>query len=54
MLKAAVEGKPRPPDRAFRDRFARELGLSREQQERIDSVMGHDPLGIARPTAGAP
>ena len=28
-----------PRDREFRDRFARELGLSSEQQLRIDSIM---------------
>jgi Spy/CpxP family protein refolding chaperone len=28
-------------DRGFRDRFAREVGLSPEQQTRIDSIMDH-------------
>lgn len=28
-----------PRDRQFRDRFARELGLSPDQQVRIDSIM---------------
>jgi len=30
-----------PRDREFRNRFARELGLSTEQQARIDSIMEH-------------
>lgn len=30
-----------PRDRAFRERFAREVGLSPEQQIRIDSIMDH-------------
>jgi Spy/CpxP family protein refolding chaperone len=33
-------GHGRPPrDREFRDRFAREIGLSSDQQQRIDSIM---------------
>ncbi|MFL5447219.1 MAG: hypothetical protein ACJ8AX_01620, partial [Gemmatimonadales bacterium] len=34
-------GPHRPRDREFRNRFARELGLSTEQQTRIDSIMEH-------------
>jgi Spy/CpxP family protein refolding chaperone len=32
-------GRRPPRDREFRTRFARELGLSRAQQQRIDSIM---------------
>lgn len=32
-------GGPPPRDREFRQRFAREVGLSAEQQTRIDSIM---------------
>lgn len=32
-------GGPPPRDREFRERFAREVGLSPEQQIRIDSIM---------------
>jgi Spy/CpxP family protein refolding chaperone len=32
-------GGPPPGDRGFRDRFAQEVGLSAEQQRRIDSIM---------------
>jgi Spy/CpxP family protein refolding chaperone len=36
-LRGGMGGRPR--DREFRHRFARELGLSAEQQIRIDSIM---------------
>jgi Spy/CpxP family protein refolding chaperone len=32
-------GRPPPRDREFRSRFAKEVGLSAEQQTRIDSIM---------------
>ena len=32
-------GRPPPRDREFRNRFAKEVGLSAEQQTRIDSIM---------------
>jgi Spy/CpxP family protein refolding chaperone len=32
-------GHPPPRDREFRNRFAKEVGLSAEQQTRIDSIM---------------
>ena len=38
-------GRHPPRDREFRNRFAREVGLSAEQQIRIDSMM--DRLGEA-------
>jgi Spy/CpxP family protein refolding chaperone len=31
--------RPQPRDREFRNRFARELGLTPEQQTRIDTIM---------------
>ncbi|MFL5533411.1 MAG: hypothetical protein ACJ8BC_15715 [Gemmatimonadales bacterium] len=44
-------GPHRPRDREFRNRFARELGLSPDQQTRIDSIMehqGHELRGVRR------
>jgi hypothetical protein len=39
MFRSGFHRFPGPRDREFRNRFAREVGLSAEQQTRIDSIM---------------